>query len=161
MDVLLAILFRWMHIAAAAVAIGGAFFMRILVPRALAGLEPAQREEIFLKLRRGFKMVIHTSILLLIVSGVYNTMGNWKAYNEIPALSQPLWGTHVLLALFIFSIALYVLAGKMPPAKHAHWMALNLLLMALTLAVAAGLKYVRDHRGTLAAPAPASSAHLE
>jgi hypothetical protein len=53
------------------------------------------------------------------------------------------------------------LAGKQPPKKHARWMALNLLLMALTLAVAASLKYVRDHRDTLAAPAPAASAHLE
>jgi uncharacterized membrane protein SirB2 len=139
--------------------------MRLIVPRALAGVDPAVRKEIFLKLRRRFKMLIHTSILLLLVSGIYNSIGNWNAYNEIPALAQPLWGTHVLLALCIFAIALYVLAGKEPPPKHARWMAVNLALMAIILAVAASLKYVRENRATLSAPPPPASspasAHVE
>jgi uncharacterized membrane protein len=157
----LAILFRWLHVATAAVAIGGAFFMRLLVPRGLAQLEPEQQKAVFLKLRRGFKMLIHTSILLLLVSGIYNTWGNWGIYNQIAEKAHPLWGTHVLLGLIIFGIALYVLIGKEPPAKYAKWMAVNLILMALTLAMAAALKYVRDNRPLPVRETPVALSHLE
>jgi len=52
----------------------------------------------------------------------------------------------VLLGAAIMGIALYVLAGKEPKKNRATWMAVNLLLMAATLGVAAALKYVRDNR---------------
>jgi uncharacterized membrane protein len=147
-----AILFRWLHIAAACVAVGGVFFMRLLVPAGLSQLEPETRRATFLRLRRLFKMVIHTCILLLLVSGIFNTLGNWAAYNQTPAAAQPLWGLHVLLAVSIFAIALYALTGKEPPARHATWMAVNLVLMALAVAAAGSLKYVRDHRPAIRSP---------
>jgi uncharacterized membrane protein len=149
MHMALTILFRWMHVFTAAIAVGGAFFIRLIVPTGLAKLDPDVRREVSLKLRRIFKMVVHTSILLLLVSGLYNTIGNWHIYNQIPQTAQPLWGVHILLALIIFSIAIYVLMGKEPPRGHGNWMALNLLLMLLTFGVAAGLKYVRDNRPIL------------
>jgi uncharacterized membrane protein len=151
MHALLVIFFRWLHVASATIAIGGVFFMRILVPIGLVQLEPNQREAVFLKLRRVFKMAIHSCILFLLISGIYNSMGNWAAYQQVPAASQPLWGTHVLLAAIIFAIALYVTAGAKPPKIHAKLMIVNLILMAITLAVAAGLKYVRDNRATFIA----------
>jgi len=144
-----AILFRWMHIAAACAAVGGVLFMGLIVPIGLRELDPEARAAAFLRMRRAFKMVIHSCITLLLISGIYNSMGNWKAYNEVPELAQPLWGTHVLLGLLIFTIALVVLAPKKPPASHRKWMIINLILMAATLAVAAGLKYVRDNRAAL------------
>jgi uncharacterized membrane protein len=147
MHIFLTILSRWAHVATACVAIGGVFFMRVLVPYGLATLDPVPRKAAFLRLRRIFKMVIHTSILLLLVTGIYNSYLNWDAYNAIPSLAQPLWGMHVLIALCIFAIALYVLIGAEPPAQHARWMGINLALMVLLLAVAATLKYVREHHG--------------
>jgi uncharacterized membrane protein len=147
MQVALTVFFRWLHVASACVAIGGVFFLRILAPYGLATLDPVPRKAAFLRLRRALKMVIHSAILLLIVSGIYNSWLNWDAYTQIPMQAHPLWGTHVLLALIIFAIALYVLAGAEPPAKHARWTLVNLVLMALLLAVAATLKYAREHHG--------------
>jgi uncharacterized membrane protein len=149
------IFFRWLHIFAACLAVGGAFFMRLFVPIGLKSLDPETRQTVFLKLRRAFKMLIHTCILLLLVSGIYNTVGNWPAYNQIPLRAHPLWGVHVLLGLTVMGIALYVLAGKAPPKSHARWMLLNLLLMAAALGAAAALKYVRDNRRPPAPPPPA------
>jgi len=146
MHTLLVILFRWLHITAACIAVGGLFFMRVVVPAGLAKLEPEARRETFLRIRRVFKMVIHTCILLLLVSGLYNTMGNWEIYNQLAQSAQPLWGVHLLLGLIIFAIAIYVLMGKKPPEEHGNWVVVNLVLMAVTIAVAGGLKYVRDHR---------------
>jgi uncharacterized membrane protein len=152
----LIILFRWLHVTTACVAIGGAFMMRLIVPAGLKDLDPETRRATFLKLRRLFKMVVHTCILLLLISGIYNTIGNWPAYNQIPEQAHPMWGIHVLLGLAIFAIALYVLAGKEPPASHRGWMLVNLILMAAAIAAAGGVKYVRDHR-----PAMTPSSHLE
>jgi len=146
MDMTLAIVFRWLHIAAACLAIGGAFFIRVLLPRGLSQLEPEVRKATFLRLRRAFKRVVHSAILLLIISGIYNSMGNWNAYDQAGAAAHAWWGMHVLLATGVFAIALYVLMGKEPPAGHAKWMAVNLILMALLLVAAAGTKYVREHR---------------
>ena len=122
--------------------------MRVVVPVGLAKLEPEVRKETFLRIRRVFKMVIHTCVLLLLVSGLYNTMGNWEIYNRSrhkngAATSR---GMHLLLGLTIFAIAIYVTMGKEPPEKHGKWVMANLVLMAVTIAVAGGLKYVRDHR---------------
>jgi uncharacterized membrane protein len=146
------ILFRWLHILAACLAVGGAFVMRLIVPVGLKQLEPDARQAVFLKIRRAFKMLVHTCILFLLVSGIYNTLGNWKAYTQIPERAHPLWGIHVLLGVIIMGIALYVLAGKEPPKAHAKWMLVNLLLMALALGAAAALKYVRDNRPPVSAP---------
>src|SRR5580658_4084532 len=146
---MVAVVFRWMHIAAACAAVGGVLFIRVIVPIGLRELGSEAREATFLRMRRMFKMVIHSCITLLLISGIYNSMRNWDAYNQVPSLAQPLWGTHVLLGLVIFAIALWLLAPKTPPAGHARWMMVNLILMAATLAVAAGLKYVRDNRAAL------------
>lgn len=141
---ILVIFVRWLHIATACALIGGTFFIRVLVPRGLSVLPDEQRTQVFLRLRRGYKMLVHTAILLLVISGICNSVWNWPAYHQIPELAQPFWGTHVLLALFVFAIALYVLAGPQPPSNYAKWIAINLILMALLLAAAGGLKYVRD-----------------
>jgi len=146
---MVAVLFRWMHIAGACAAVGGVLFMGLIVPVGLRELDPASRTAAFLRMRRVFKIVIHSCITLLLISGIYNSMSNWNAYNVVPQLAQPLWGTHVLLGVLIFTIALVVLAPKNPQASHGKWMIVNLILMAATLAVAAGLKYVRDNRAAL------------
>jgi heme A synthase len=63
-------------------------------------------------------------------------------------LGHGLFGVHLLLALIVFGIALWLLAGKEPPANHKKWMAVNLVLMLLAVAAASTLKYVREHAGT-------------
>lgn len=98
-----------------------------------------------LRTRRVFKMVVHTCILLLLVSGTYNAYLNWSKYAAMGAgLGHSLFGLHVLLALFVFSILLWVLMGAEPPKNHSRWMAINLGLMFLTIAAASVLKYARE-----------------
>jgi uncharacterized membrane protein len=141
---LLIILSRWLHVATACVAVGGVFFARVILPVGLSVLDPSQKSAAFLKTRRVFKMVIHPCILLLILTGIFNSCIAWDKYRLNPPLLQALWGTHVLLALCAFSIALYVLAGKEPPAKHGNWMKLNLIVLFLTILAASSLKWARE-----------------
>src|ERR1700690_1670394 len=117
------ILFRWMHLLAACIAVGGAIVMRFVLPAGLKKIEGEQREVVFLACRRAFKMFVPPTVLLILISGTYNSIHNWHAYTGDPALLHSLWGTHVLFGLIAITIALWVLAGKKPPAWHRTAMA--------------------------------------
>jgi uncharacterized membrane protein len=146
MAAFLTVLFRWLHIIPACLAIGGAVFMRLVLPVGLAALDdPQQRQAVFLRCRRVFKMLIHTCILLLLISGSYNAWRNWAAYHEAIPLSHAFFGLHVILALMVFGISIAVLMGKEPPASHRKLMAVNLVLLALLVAAGSTLKWVRDN----------------
>ncbi len=91
-------------------------------------------------------MVAHSSILLLLVSGTYNAVRNWHAYTALgPGVGHGLFGVHLLLALAVFGISLWLLAGAEPHADHGKWMAINLVLLFCAIAAASTLKYVREH----------------
>ena len=141
--IILVILFRWLHVVSACLVLGGAVVMRFVLPVGLRQVEGAPAEAAFLASRRVFKMIVHTSILLLLVSGVFNTWRNWSTYGTAP-LAQSLWGTHVMLAAVAITIALYVLHGKKPPARHRMMMAINVGVLLALILVASSLKWWRD-----------------
>ena len=163
MSAFLGVLFRWFHIIPACLAIGGALFMRVVLPAGLRGLDPEQRKAALFRSRCVFKMIIHTCLLLLIISGTYNAIGNWGMYHRAVPLSHAFFGLHLLLALAVFTISIVLLIGKAPPPSHGTWMTVNLLLMALLVAAGSSLKWVRDHApatpaaSMTAATAPASA----
>jgi uncharacterized membrane protein len=154
-DAVLVILFRWLHVATACVAVGGVFFVRIILPAGLAVLPSDSAKAAFLRTRAIFKRVIHTCIFLLLISGTYNAVRNWPAYTAMgPGIGHGLFGIHLLLALVVFGIALWLLAGKEPPVNHRKWAAVNLTLLLLAVAAASTLKYAREHAAK--SPAPVS-----
>lgn len=150
MEAILIIFFRWVHLATACVAVGGVFFIRIVLPIALRSLDGGANADavrtILLRTRRVFKMVIHTCILLFLISGTYNAVMNWSKYNAMGPTGHSLFGIHVLLALIVFGIVLWLLMGKELRPGHLKWMAINLGLMFLTIAAASVLKYAREHQ---------------
>src|SRR4051812_16412551 len=125
MNPILVVLFRWLHIVPAAIAIGGLFVMRFVLPVGLALLPPEQAKPVFLKCRRVFKISIHASILFLLVSGVYNSWANWGKYHETIPRSHAFFGTHVLLGVIAIVLALVTLAPKDPPPTHRRWATVN------------------------------------
>jgi heme A synthase len=97
-----------------------------------------------LRTRRAFKMVIHPSILLLLLSGSYNAWMNWPKYDAMGPIGHSLFGVHLLLALVVFGILLWLLAGAEPRTGHLKWTMILLILMFLTIAAASVLKYARE-----------------
>ena len=153
MDVALSVLFRWLHVIFAALAIGGVFFMRVVLPAGIRHLDEATRDDVMLRCRRVFKYVIHSAILFLIISGTYNSIRLFDQYKGLHGL----WGTHLLLAFIVFGISLWLLMGKHSPSKHGRWSMVNLVLLIVLVAVASTLKNVRERRhGT--GPAAAAEA---
>jgi uncharacterized membrane protein len=141
---ILAILSRWIHVISACLAVGGVFFARFVLPSGLRILDEETGKNVHLKIRRTFKMVIHSAILLLLITGIYNSYLAWDKYSLDSALLHPLWGTHILLALIAFAIALYVLAGPLPPKSHRKLMAVNFVVLIAAVAVASTLKWARE-----------------
>jgi uncharacterized membrane protein len=140
----LVVLSRWVHVISACLVIGGVFFMRFILPRGLRMLDESAGKQAMLACRRSFKMLTHTSILLLILTGIYNTYLAWDKYKLDEAVLHSLWGMHVLLAALAIGIALYVLAGTEPPRAARRLMALNFVILLLAVAAASTVKWARE-----------------
>src|SRR2546429_2256966 len=142
----LIILSRWVHVMSAVLAIGGTFFMRVILPKGLAEADAASREAVFLRCRRIFKMLIHTCILLLILSGAFNSWLNWNDYRLNRPLMHGIWGPHMFLGLVAMAIAIALLPGKQPPRWHKTGPALNLGILFVAARAPSNLKFVRFQR---------------
>jgi hypothetical protein len=152
----LIVVLRWLHIIPAALAIGGLVFLRFILPGATAGLPEGQREEVFLKARRRFKMILHTSIMCLIISGVINSIRFYPIYDARRPLAFALWHSHMLLAAIVFVISFWSMAGSRPPASHRTMGAVNVVLLLLLVALSSTLQWVRT-RNLTQSPATTSA----
>jgi uncharacterized membrane protein len=138
------ILMRYLHVVAACLAVGGAFFIRFVLPQGTRDLDAEKKHYVLLRSRRAFKMVVHSAILALLVSGAYNAVRLWLQYKVNHALLHPLFGAHLLLALTVFTISIVLLKGVEPPRKHRGWMKVNVVLMLLAILAASTLKWARE-----------------
>lgn len=139
------ILVRWLHVIAACLLVGATFFAAFILPTATRTLETATAAPVASRSRRGFKMLVHVCILLVLGSGTYNLIVNRDAYHQTLPLSHALLGTHVLLALAVFTILLVALSGREQRRGEQKWLALTVVVLLLTVLLASGLKYVREH----------------
>jgi uncharacterized membrane protein len=132
-DFLLSIVFRWMHILAAVVAVGGTIFMRfVLLPSAREALTDEQHAALRGRLIARWKLVVMACITALLVSGLYNFVYMSLAKGRQHAIYHPLFGIKVLAALGVFFIA-SALTGRSPAFQKmrqnsAHWMLLAAVL---------------------------------
>lgn len=139
------ILLRWVHVLCAGLLIGGTFFVAFLLPGPSREPNAPAEDSIYLRSRRGFKMVVHSCILLLLISGIYNAYGNWHLYSLNRPLAHGLFGPHLLLAAIVFAILLLMLARKVPRPSERSWLRIAVILLFVTVLVASSLKYVREH----------------
>jgi len=144
MNPVLIVILRWLHIIPAAIVIGGTIFMRFVLPAAIRPLGEQQASEVFLRARRAYKIMLHASILFLIISGVINSIRFYPAYVEHRPVAIGLWHTHMFLAVIVFVISFWSLAGKAPPASHRAAGMATVILLLLLVAVSSTLQYVRQ-----------------
>src|SRR5216110_3002372 len=123
MSPVLIVIFRWLHIIPAALAIGGLVFMRA---------------------RRGFKIMLHASILFLIISGTINSIRYYPEYAARKPLAFALWHTHMTLAVLVFIISFWNLAGKQAPPSNRGAAMVNVILLLVLVALASTLSMVRQ-----------------
>lgn len=135
-EMLLPILFRWMHVLAAVVAVGGTVFVRfVLLPAAREALTEEQHQTLNAKLVGRWKVVVMTCIVALLVSGSYNFMTISLVKAEHNALYHPLFGIKVLAAVGVFLIA-GALTGRAVAFEGIRRNSSSWMLVAAILGVA-------------------------
>src|SRR4051794_20842572 len=118
---------------AAVLAFSRTVLMRGGLPLGLAQADGASRDAGCLRCRGVFKMVIHTCVLLLLLTGGFNTWRAWGDYRLDRPLTHALWGPHMLLGITAMVIALLLLAPKEPPRWHRTGAMINLIILFITV----------------------------
>jgi uncharacterized membrane protein len=127
------VLFRWMHILPAIIAVGATIFMRVALVPALGELPDAQRQAFHEAIRARWSKWVMGCITFLLISGFYNFF-TLNAKYKVPPLYHPLFGIKVLLALAIFAIA-SILSGRSSTAQRVRKNPRPLLNLNIALAV--------------------------
>jgi uncharacterized membrane protein len=132
---LIQLISRWLHIVPAIAMAGGILFMRIaLVP---AEQESGVSDSFRSAIRRRWSKVVMISILLLLVSGLYNAAVKSIDY-ELSSVYLAMMTAKIALSLAVFFLA-SLLAGRSERAKRfrqreAYWLnVISIMMLAIVL----------------------------
>lgn len=145
---------RWLHIAAAIVAVGGAAFQRFaLQPGANSALNDEQHAKLRDAVRTRWSRVVFLCIAILLITGGFNFVRLAMPPRVEPMPYHGVFAIKFLAALTVFFIA-SALAGRSPAfekirAKSATWLSVLLVLAAIIVLVSGILAQIR----TTSAPA--------
>ena len=140
MDLIVPVIFRWLHIGPVIVAIGGAFFARfIILPSLAETLSDDQRGQVHSAVIRRWKRVLHICIALILISGAYNF---YHGFRIKPRLYHMLFLPKFLAALGVFFID-SALAGKSEAfegmrRENKKWLGI-LIALALVIVLISGV----------------------
>lgn len=139
-----AVLSRWVHIGSAVVVVGGSVFLRYVLMPAAAELPEAEHNALRGRLMQTWKKVVHTGILLFLLSGFYNYLVVALPQHRGDKLYSALIGIKILLAFVVFFFAI-ALTGRSKATelfrKDARkWLTVNILLAAAVIGISGYLK---------------------
>jgi uncharacterized membrane protein len=141
-----ALIFRWIHIAAVIVAVGGAFFLRLIVHPALLQLGEDQRAAFRATLIGRWKHAVHLCVVLILGSGAYNFFAVTRPLHRGQMDYLLLVAVKVVLALGMFFIAeaLVGRAAAFEPMrrKAPSWLLIYLLAAALIVGISGYLRLI-------------------
>lgn len=144
-DDILRLVMRWLHVIAAIVAVGGSTFLRfVLMPVAGKVLSDEEHERLRQPLMRRWKMFVHTSILVFLVSGFYNYLVVTLPQHSGQPVYHMMMGIKILLALAVFALAIGLTSrfgwSAALRAKPLRWLAVLLLCAYLVVLIAGALR---------------------
>ena len=133
----MALIMRWLHVLPAIMAVGGAIFMRfVLMPAAAGALDDEAHGKLRAAVIKRWRMIVHLSILLFLISGFYNYLAVTRHQHPDNGLYHAMFGVKFILALVVFFFAIALTSSKAWSegfrSKAATWLG---LLVALAVAV--------------------------
>jgi uncharacterized membrane protein len=140
---------RWLHLAAAIIALGGAFFVRLaLLPGARETLPATDEQKLRDAVRKRWAPLVHASIAVLLLTGFFNFY--WMAIRpKVPPMPyHAVFGVKLLAALFIFFVA-EALVGKGPGfskmrERRAGWLTVILITGGVVILISGALNQLRS-----------------
>ncbi len=139
---ILALVSRWLHIIPALILVGGTLFMRFsLVPAASESPASAELRE---SIRKRWAKLVMISILLLLVSGLYNTFLKATGFEMKGTSYNMLLLIKIVLGLAIFYLA-SVLSGRGKTAQkfresETKWLNVLCGMMLVVVLIAGYMK---------------------
>ena len=135
---------QWLHVVAAALAVGGVACIRLVVLPSAEALDEEARATLMEGVHTRFRQIIALSITLLLISGLYN-VGIAAATGRMmtPGYLYPIIAK-IVLALVVFKIAFMLIipgpAFAGVKAKRKGWLMVNLVLGLIIILLAAYLR---------------------
>ena len=147
---------RWLHITAAATAVGGAMFMKFALHPASETLATEEKKQLREAVRARWAKVVHGAIAVLLATGFYNFMMMVKTYDFKGTLYQPIFGVKFILAIGIFGLA-EMLVGRGKAAQKLRenagkWLSVLVALFLVLLFLSSTLKNIPHNLKAIAAP---------
>ncbi len=107
-DLIVPVIFRWLHIGPVIVVIGGAFFARFVVmPSMMESLSEEQRAQIQPAMVSRWRKMVHICIGLILISGIYNI------YHAIVDLHKPPLYHMLFLPKFLAALGVFFIASAL------------------------------------------------
>lgn len=137
---------RWLHVASAVIFVGALVFARFVLEPALAAQEASAREAMLRQVRPRFKLLLHASFGLLLLTGAYNLYAAIPQVRTLAyrSLYDSLIGAKVLLAFVLFALVIALLSSSSAFAKiqenRRGWLTLMTLMGLAILLLAAILR---------------------
>ena len=135
---------QWLHVVAAALAVGGVACIRFVVIPSAEGLGDEAKATLMEGVHGRFRKIIAVSIGLLLISGLYN-VGIVAVQGHLmqPGYLYPVIAK-IVLALVVFKIAFMLIvpgpAFAGVKAKRKGWLVANFVLGLLVILIAAYLR---------------------
>ncbi|MEW5976621.1 MAG: hypothetical protein AB1898_12535 [Acidobacteriota bacterium] len=132
---------RWLHIFSVITAVGATVFLRVVLVPSLETFAADTRSQLFKSLAGRLRVLIHSAITGILVSGLYNTHLLWKS--SIPPYAL-VYSVKVVIALLVFVVGI-MLTSSNPnraafQANRKKWLAVNAGLAALVVLLSAVLR---------------------
>ena len=161
---ILNLVFRWMHILAAIIAVGGTVFVRFVLLPAAGVVPNVERDALMAAVRSRWSKIIAGAILFLLVSGLYNIYFI-EAHTTAPReywWYRPLFVAKFLAAMVIFTIA-SLLTGKTSAAERLRansrfWLNVNVTLAVIVVLISGFMRTAEKNPRTEETTRSASAA---
>jgi hypothetical protein len=139
------LLMRWLHIFSVITAVGATVFMRFVLVPSLADAANETRAELLRTLLSRLRILIHTAIGGILLSGLYNTHLLWRSsvspYGAVYTIK-------IILALAIFMIAIFLTSSNPKraafQANRKKWLAVNVILAVVVVLLSAVLRSLHE-----------------
>ncbi len=134
-------LMQWLHLAGVIVAVGGTFFVRLVLLRSFVAIDAQARQRIMAGVTRWFFPMLWVAIAAIALSGVYNVI---LALHIPSQVYRAVLSLKILLALVLFGIAFAItlpwpaFAGMQK--KRPFWLTANIVLAAVIVLLSAFLR---------------------
>ena len=132
---------RWLHLASVITVVGTVVFLRLIIKPAIGNFSEEKRLSVLNSLQYRLKILLHSAIAGILISGLYNTHLIWKT-TESTYHNMLLF--KILLALIVIILAIYSVSGSSTKnqyfSKKTQGLTMSLIIAVIIIALSAFLR---------------------